>query len=244
MMKSDPLRNFAAAWLLLAPAGLFTACDEVVLRGEGDTVSQTRPVAAFDAVRAGGEFDIYLSQGPSQDIRLEGQENILAELSTQVRNNQLEIKYNRNRVKVRQPVRVYLTTPALRKVSLSGDNTLKGLTPWQVDELVLQASGSGDIDMTVTGARNLESSTSGSGRITLSGDAGRYEMDISGSGKIRAFGLTTSTADVEVSGSGNCELTVTGQLKTRISGSGKVRYKGSPVVSTNISGSGSVARVD
>jgi hypothetical protein len=243
-MKSYSFKNFMAACLFWAPAFMFTACDEVVLRGEGDAVTQTRPVAHFDAVSAGGEFEIFLSQGPSQDIRLEGQENILAELSTQVSHNKLEIKYNRHRVKARKPVRIYLTMPALREVSLSGANTLQGLTPWQVDALELHASGSGTIDMTVTGAHRLESKTSGSARITLSGNADRYEMDISGSGKIRAFGLTTKTADVEVSGSGNCELVVTEQLKTRISGSGKVRYKGNPVVSTSISGSGSVIRVE
>jgi hypothetical protein len=243
-MKSYSLKNLIAACLILGSAAVFSACDESVLRGEGDTVIQTRPTAAFDAVDAGGEFDIFLSQGPTQDIRLEGQENILGELSTRVRNNKLEIKYDRKRVKVRQPVRIYLTTPDLRTVSLSGANTLRGLTPWQVDELELHASGSGNIDLQVTGAHNLESRTSGSAQITLSGDADRYEMDISGSGKIRAFGLTTKTADVEVSGSGNCELTVTGQLSARISGSGKVRYKGSPTVSTSISGSGSVLQAE
>lgn len=244
MMKIFSLRKSVAACLLLAPAFMFTACDEVVLRGEGEPVVQTRPVAAFDQVSAGGEFDIFLSQGPAQDIRLEGQANILAELSTRVRDNKLEIKFDRQRVRIRQPVRIYLTTPDLREVSLSGANTVKGLTPWQVEELKLSASGSGDIDLRVTGVGNLESKTSGSGRITLSGDADRYEMDISGSGKIRAFGLATRTADVEVSGSGNCELTVAQQLQARISGSGKVRYKGSPAVSTSISGSGSVLQVE
>ena len=243
-MKSNAIKNLLTACLFWAPAFMFSACDEVVLRGEGDAVTQTRPVADFDAVHAGGGFEIFLSQGPTQDIRLEGQENILVELSTQVKHNKLEIKYKRNRVNARKPVRIYLTTPALREVSLSGANTLQGLTPWQVDVLELHASGSGNIDMTVSGARHLESNTSGSARITLSGQADRYEMELSGSGKIRAFGLTTKTAEVAVSGSGNCELAVSEQLKTRISGSGKVRYKGNPAVSTTISGSGSVMRVE
>jgi hypothetical protein len=242
MMQS--LKKIMAACLLVAPAFTFTACDKEVLRGEGDTVSQTRPVADFNAVSAGGEFDIFLSQGPAQDIRLEGQENILAELSTRVHNNKLEIKFDRKRVRLRHPVRIYLTTPDLREVSVSGANTVKGLTPWQVDELVLETSGSGNVDLQVTDAANLESKTSGSSDITLTGNADRYEIDISGSGKVRAFGLTARTADVEVSGSGTCELAVTEELRARISGSGKVRYKGSPTVSTNISGSGSVLQVE
>ena len=61
---------------------------------------------------------------------------------------------------------------------------------------------------------------------------------------INAFGLTTKTADIEISGSGKCEVSVSDKLEAKLSGSGRVRYKGNPVVSTNISGSGSVVQVD
>jgi hypothetical protein len=232
------------AIFLLAPAFLFTACDDEVLRGQGDTISLTRPVAAFDEISMGGDFEVYLTQGPAKDILLEGQENVLNELSTQVRDHKLEIKYNRNRVKWHKPVRIYITTPELTEISVSGSNTVRGLTDWQVNNFEIDASGSNTVDLNLKGANEIKNQVSGSADITLNGDAKDFDIQISGSGKVKAFGLTTKTADVNVSGSGKCELTVTERLKARISGSGNVQYRGNPTVDTSISGSGRVTKAD
>ena len=232
------------AIFLLAPAFLFTACDDEVLRGQGDTISLTRPVAAFDEISMGGDFEVYLTQGPAKDILLEGQENVLNELSTQVRDHKLEIKYNRNRVKAHKPVRIYITTPELTEISVSGSNTVRGLTDWQVNNFEIDASGNNTVDLNLKGANEIKNQVSGSANITLNGDAKDFDIQISGSGKVKAFGLTTKTADVNVSGSGKCELTVTERLKARISGSGNVQYRGNPTVDTSISGSGRVTKAD
>jgi hypothetical protein len=201
-------------------------------------------VGNFDAVSAGGEFEIYLSQGPTKDISLEGQENVLTEVSTQVRNNKLYIEFEKNRVRLNKPVRVYLTTPQLTGISMSGANSVRSLTDWQVTDLDINASGNSSIYLNVKGAKTIETDISGSVNMELNGDAEFQEIDISGSGNIKAFNLTTKTADIDISGSGKCEVTVSDKIEAKLSGSGRVRYKGSPTVDTNISGSGSVVQVD
>jgi hypothetical protein len=237
-------KHFISACLLVALPFLFTACDEKAWQGQGDIVSRTRPVGQFDAISVGGDFDVFLTQGPAADILLEGQENVLTEVATQVTNNKLEIKYDRKRIRVAKTPKIYITIPHLNYLSLSGSNSVKGLTKWQVSDLTIKSSGSGHLNLTVMGAKKLECNISGSADINLNGDAHHQEVDISGSGNLKAFGLATKTADINISGSGKCEVAVAEQLKTRISGSGKVRYKGNPTVNTSISGSGSVTRAD
>jgi hypothetical protein len=78
----------------------------------------------------------------------------------------------------------------------------------------------------------------------LAGITEEFETEISGSGHVRAFDLVAKRANAKISGSGNCELTVTQSLDARISGSGNIRYKGDPSVNVNVSGSGKVTRVD
>ncbi|WP_051359769.1 head GIN domain-containing protein [Adhaeribacter aquaticus] len=236
----NTLKNSTLALFLLTFAFAFTSCDDEVLRGHGDTVSRTRPVANYEAVSLGGNFEVYLSQGPTKDIILEGQENVLTEVTTEVRGSKLYIKYDKNRVKVNQAPRIYLTTPNLNEVSVSGANSVKGLTDWQVENFKLRTSGSGSINLNIKSANKIESHISGSANITLTGDAKHHEMNISGSGQIKTFDLAIKTADIKVSGSGRCEVNVAEHLKADISGSGKIRYKGSPVVNSKISGSGSV----
>ena len=238
------LRKHFFTAFTLAALGL-TACDDDFVRGRGDVVTETRTVPTFSAVEVSGDFEVYLQQGPAEDIRLEGQENVLDVVTTKVDGPELEIKFkplvNVGRHKT---IRVYITTPTLNSLELSGSSRAEGQTPWTVDNLSLKVSGSGSLALDVREANEVESRISGSGSMSLSGDAEDFENEISGSGNVRAFSLVTKRADARISGSGNCELTVTQSLNARISGSGDVRYKGDPTVNVTVSGSGKVTRVD
>jgi hypothetical protein len=243
-MRLAFLKKHTASFFLLASVIFLFSCNKETLRGHGDVVSHTRTVGTFNEIDAGGEFEIYLTQGPVKDIVLEGQENILADLSTTTRNNRLEIKYHHNNVKIDEPVRIYITTPNLSEISVSGANKVQGLTDWQVDDLHVSSSGSGEISLTLLDADFVESDISGSGEINLKGDAHQHDLDISGSGELNAFELNTAKTSVHISGSGKSDVRVTDELEANISGSGRVRYKGNPSVSTSISGSGKVQKWD
>ncbi len=243
-MKALSLKNYLTALTFSLSAFAFTACDNDVLRPHGDDVSITRTVGAFDEIEMGGEFEVYLTQGPAEDLRLEGPENVIADLKTTTRNHKLEIEFRSRRVKLKDPVRVYITTPELTSLDISGANTVKGVTDWNVKDLDIKTSGSGEIDLVVRGADSVFSRVSGSGEVMLKGDAHRHDLDISGSGKLKAFKLQTNISDVKISGSGTAEVTVLEKLKANISGSGSVYYYGNPAVETNISGSGKVRKAD
>jgi hypothetical protein len=243
-MRSNLFRTYTAAFVLLASAISFSACSKETLRGHGDTVTRTRTVGAYDEISLGGEFEVYLTQGPAADIILEGQENVLADLSTTTRNNKLEIEYKHSCVRIDKPVKVYLTTPNLIKFSISGANSVKGLTDWKVNDLEISSSGSSSVNLTLKEANSVESHISGSGEICLAGEANAQELDISGSGRLKAFSFFTKTTEIKISGSGRGDVSAENKLQANISGSGKVRYKGSPAVSASVSGSGSVEKAD
>lgn len=243
-MKANQLKRTVLASLCAAALAL-TSCGGEFVRGRGDVVTETRSVPTFDAVEADGDFEVYLTQGPAEDIRLEGQNNILDVVTTKVDGRELEIKF-KSFVNVRRhkPIRIYITNPSLTSLDLAGSGRAEGRSDWNVDDLRLSVSGSGSIDMDIIGANDVNSRISGSGNMYMSGDADQFESEISGSGNVRAFGLVTKRANMKISGSGNSELTVTQSLDARISGSGNVRYKGSPTVNASVSGSGKVIRAD
>src|SRR5690606_17115691 len=114
----------------------------------------------------------------------------------------------RNRVRIKEPVKIYITTPNLSSLSFSGDNKVVGLSHWQVNDLKLSTSGHANINLTVASDNEIETDISGSGEMTLYGTAHHLDADISGDGKIKAFGLETRTADFKISGSGLGEITV------------------------------------
>lgn len=243
-MKSPFIQKYITALIFLATAFSFSACERDVLRGHGDTISRTRTVGTFNEIEAGGNFEIYLTQGRAQDIVLEGQENVLADVRTTTRNNKLEIEFRSHRVKISEPVRVYITTPELTSLSVSGSNEVRGLTDWYVNDLDLKTSGSGEINLTLRNADQVETHISGSGDINLRGEAYSHELEISGSGKLSGFDFYTTRTDVNISGSGKCDVRAIEALHAKISGSGTVRYKGNPAVSTSVSGSGKIQKWD
>jgi hypothetical protein len=56
----------------------------------------------------------------------------------------------------------------------------------------------------------------------------------------RAFDLTCDTANINIDGSGDAEVTVDTELNIRITGSGDVLYKGNPSIDADIDGSGRI----
>jgi len=82
----------------------------------------------------------------------------------------------------------------------------------------------------------------GSGNVTVSDPISVDHMEISliGSGGFYGFPLASSRCQVDISGSGNCEITVNENLDVVVDGSGSVYYKGSPIIHEDITGSGRV----
>ncbi|MCU0352905.1 MAG: DUF2807 domain-containing protein [Cytophagales bacterium] len=229
----------AAGLLVLAATG----CDYV--RGKGDTLSKTRTVGGFTEIETRGSATVYLTQGAAEPIRLEGQDNILDVFETFVHNDKLILRVKPGVVLGRhETVRVYVTNPTLRAVRVSGSSDVVGQGVWDVDDFHAEISGSGKLEMALRDAEDVDTDISGSGNIFLRGNSLTADVDVSGSGNVRAFDLTTNDANVRISGSGNCEMTVQQKLTARISGSGNVRYRGRPAVDSRVTGSGRVVTAE
>jgi len=69
-------------------------------------------------------------------------------------------------------------------------------------------------------------------------------VDLIGTGNFYGFPMTIKNCNVDISGTGNCEVSVETSLDVHIEGTGSVYYKGNPSVTTNISGSGSVMHMN
>lgn len=231
-------------FVLLLFAGLaFTACESPLpsIRGEGPVVSEQRPLDAFYSIKNSISADIYLSQGPQEDIRIEAQDNILANLNTSVSNGRLNIHFDEP-VRSHKKVKVYITIPVVREVTVSGSGTVNSTEVLEGQELAINVSGSGEASMQVE-MQEVEANVSGSGDIRLQGEAGRLRTRISGSGEVHALDMPVQEAEVYVSGSGDCSLDVSNRLDVQISGSGDVSYRGRPAISSGISGSGKLRSI-
>ncbi len=229
--------------------------------GSGHMVTEERSVSDFHSVDLRGAGMLYVTQGDSQRLSVTTDDNIMPRLRTDVRNGKLVITI---RPDVYRPtsLEVRVTMERVRGLYLSGSGLIEGQNQIRSDSIDIGISGAGDADLDLMAKEvstrlsgsgkmtvnldggSLVSHISGSGRSYLTGRAQTHEYRVSGSGKLRAYDLMTEDTTATITGSGNCEISVSNSLDVRISGSGSVRYRGSPTINSRISGSGSVRSAD
>ena len=211
------------------------------VRGNGKVVTKTRTVSDFDGVSAGGSFDVILVKGKEGKITIEGEENILPYIVSEVKGGTLKIKYKKN-TNVRLTRRMTVTVPFrdIDHVSLGGSGNVKTDVVIKGDDVKFSLGGSGNIIANVD-ADNVKTSIGGSGDIKLSGKTNYFKCAIAGSGSIKGYDLETNELKASIAGSGSIKATVNKKIKATVVGSGSIYYKGNPTHIDNKSiGSGDV----
>lgn len=219
----------------LSDEGEFFGC----LVAEGPTVDRTFNLDPFHSIRLDMDADVEVRQGSVQSVEVRGSGNIIDDLRTEVSNGVWRIRTHRRCVANTRDLKVLITIPDIRELSVSGSGTIISDGLLQTGDLELNVSGSGKIDALVE-SNDIDARISGSGDIILNGDSRQNALIISGSGDLRASQMRAKEYDITISGSGGASIDVQDFLKVRISGSGDVLYKGNPNKDVSISGSGSV----
>ena len=216
------------------------SCEKLTCeKGEGPLVTQALQVPNFDAFDVSINANVNLSYGEAQSVTVTGQQNIIDNLSLDVRDANWNIKFDGCYRRYEDLV-FDITLPQLTEVKISGCGTVTSTDTFpSPNDFKARISGAGNMDLNVD-AQMVEASVSGSGDIALGGLAEQIEQRISGSGNISSYPMTTARADVRISGSGNCRTNANDALTARITGSGSIYYRGTPEVDANITGSGEV----
>jgi len=218
------------------------------IKGNGNIVTIERSTDDYDAIAVSGWFNVILVDGQEGKLSIEGEENLLEYIKTEVKEGKLVIKvkkgYNLQPSSWKKDGGIYVTVPveSVNEVTLSGSGDIVGKKTISASEFSTNMSGSGDITLDVE-SKTVSASMSGSGDINLSGTTEVFDVQISGSGDIEAYDLIADTVDASISGSADIKVTANKMLKARVSGSGDIHYRGDATkLDTKSSGSGDITR--
>lgn len=187
--------------------------------GSGISKTETRTVTDFRRIVVEGSADLTVRVGEATSVSVTGDDNLVAFVTTDVRDGSLVIGMKPGSYSTRVDLRVAITTPGLDAVSIQG---------------------SSDAELSGISGESFSAQILGSGDVRASGKVDRLEAAVSGSGDLRLDGLESREARVGISGSGDVEVWTTESLVASISGSGDVRYRGDAKVTKSVAGSGSV----
>ncbi len=189
---------------------------------EGSSVTQNLNIDNFTSVGLALNAKVILTQGNSQKISIQGQQNIIDLLKKEVKGGTWNIGFpNGTHAKNYDKLIINITMPTFKNLAIAGSSEIE--TNGNFNNL-------GDVGLEIAG----------SGDISVGGSAQDVNIEIAGSGRVDVADLSSSDCNVEIAGSGDCKVNVSGRLDVSIAGSGSVAYKGSPRLSTSIAGSGRV----
>ena len=239
MKKTLSVFSFVALSFLLI--NCVTTNKVVTVKGNGKVQKKTFSLNNFDSINLGGEWKIDIKQDSAFLVEVEADENLFDHFDINILGNTLNVKIKKGSAVSSKKCALYITMPFLK--SLKSDGAIKGkIKDFNKTDgkMMLASSGSADIEGENLNLKDLDITISGSGTITPKGKGANMKLNISGSANIKAKEFETENAEIDLSGTGDAQVWVKGNLKVNLSGTGLVRYKGSPNIEKNISGTGSV----
>ncbi len=207
-------------------------------------IEDEREVSGFSGIMSSGSFDVFITLGNKESLRLEGDQDMLSEIETIVEKGILKIR-TKDHTKMwnwkKGKVTVYITAKALNTLTMSGSGDMKVEGIIKADHLTTTVSGSGSISFSAD-SREYVGVISGSGEINAKGSTDNAKVTIAGSGNFEGKEFHSVNADIKVSGSGDASIYADKTLDAAISGSGNISYSGNAQVSKTKSGSGTVSK--
>ncbi|WP_461453635.1 head GIN domain-containing protein [Mucilaginibacter sp.] len=229
-MKS--LTRILLATALVTGAGYTYAKPIVTTKAKVLNDVQDRHLSGFNAIAAQGSFDVIITQGSSESVKVDAPADLMDRVITEVDNHVLKIHNKRHNGSDwngdwmgHKKITVYVTVRDVNSVDISGSGNVSFKDGLHAESLNLSVSGSGDVIGKVE-TKDLDCNISGSGNMKLSGHAEHSSVSVSGSGDYSARDVVTSTTAVQVSGSGNASINASSTVTASVSGSGDVRYTG------------------
>lgn len=193
----------------------------------------------FIQLRNDASVDIILTQGNGFSIDFEGYELVFDDLEFRVINHKLIIEQHGHYWSSGKS-KLYITVPDLTRIEITSSGDIYGDNRFRINgDLELRIAGSGDLDLNLD-VKELYTTVQGSGNLYLRGYAGLHDLELDGSGEVRAYPLQTRQTRITSYGSGDAEIFAQNSLYARLRGSGNIYFIGYPIVDYTVTGSGSL----
>src|SRR4051812_23280755 len=210
-----------AALVLALALLMLSGCKFDRVSGSGATKLEKRSVPAFTTVDISGAYEVEIVAQKEQSVEIEGDDNLLPLIKTEVKNGVLEIS-NEKSISTKQKLRVRISVQQLGGIETSGASNIVA-TNVKTDEFKIDSSGASE--------------------LKVSGEAGTLSIDSSGAGAIDTKDLHAEKVNVHASGAVTAEVYATEALNASVSGGSDVTYYGNPkTVTEDKSGAGTITK--
>ena len=204
--------------------------DKDKIEGSGNVITKDIAVRSFDELNASGVFNLQLSQGDKEAVKIEADDNLMDLFIVENEGSTLKISMKKNsNFNAKKQLKVYVTFKTLKSMNLtmvggtSSDEKLK----FADLKLKNQSVGSVNLNMTLQ-TLNLENESVGS--VKLEGSADNAIVKNNSVGSINAGNFVVQRMEIDNNGVGSATVNAEKELKYSDSFLGKVSNKGNATV--------------
>jgi hypothetical protein len=217
-MKRTAVILVTMLWLVTISACKFSIG---TVAGSGVRKAEQRDLPPFKAIDIQGALKIEATAQKAQAFEIEGDDNILPLIKSEVRDGILYLKAEKG---YRSPKGIFIriTVPSLDSIKTTGAS-----------------------EFSVRDLKNekFEVRSTGASTVHASGRSTNVEIHSTGAGLVDTHGLNAVNANVSSSGAANIDVYASEQLDVSASGAGAVIYSGDPkTVKQHLTGAASLSK--
>ncbi len=191
-----------------------------------DAVLEDRSISSFSKLSIHGVFNLYLSQGDKESLRIEADEQTMDKITTRNEGEQLIIELEEGfELFDRDQINIYLTITELDSFEFEGVGNIKTETVLRLKELNLKGDGVGNTKLELEADR-IDAEFNLVGNLTLSGKVETINLENNGLGNLDATDLKSQYMTVESNGIGSVEVYCEKEISITANGIGKLTYSG------------------
>lgn len=222
--------------LISASVLIFTSCKKEhcldCLKGSGEKVREERLLSPFSKINLSDRINLYIIQDSCERVIIEGGENLVPYIVTEVSDGELVIRDDNRCNWVRsfkKEINVYLHCRTLREISYSGAGDIEALNTVTADTLEFNFwDGSGCIKMNVDCQMLKVHCHTGCGDAEISGTAANAYYYTRSNGAIRCKDLKAEHVIMDVKGTNDSYVYASQSIYAYIGYTGNVYYAGHP----------------
>jgi hypothetical protein len=197
-------------------------------------VTQQRPVPGFTGISLNTFADVYITPGDQTTVTVKADKQIIDQVITEVRNGILHIR-TEGRMHNVDVLDVYVTMNKVDLLKINGSGDLYCSGDIQANGLKIILEGSGDVEIELDDAKDVETVVNGSGDISIENVSGDFSASISGSGDMEVDHVLAEKCVISMNGSGDAELEGSCvSLTISIMGSGDIDAGGLKAVDADV----------
>lgn len=176
------------------------------VKGSGDLETREMQLDTFHAIELGGAFDVEISFGDVQQVKVTIDNNLWDLLQAEVQGGELELGWEKT-VRPSDDCRVAIIVKSLDRMTVSGAGDVQ-IRGFDGDRFSFQLSGAADLEM--------------DGRLD------DLAIHVSGAGNIDTRRLKARNVEVHISGAGDADVYASESIDADVSGVGHISLYGKP----------------